>query len=132
VKVVALLDSMWGARTGTAPRAFRINSYNFSGRRLYRLVGLGADLWVTNSCKELQTHATRHGTPDPAWVAENLRWLEPCALLLVCGRVAQQAYRQSGYAAKSQVLEIAHPAARTWTKETMDRIAEEIRSVLGG
>jgi hypothetical protein len=127
MRVVALLESMWG-RGGNAPRAFRISPANFSGKRLYRLVGRNTDLWVTNSCREMQTHANGHGTPDAVWVADNLRLLEPFDVLLVCGRIAQRTYDISAHKTKARVFKIMHPAARTWTNVALDELAKCIRS----
>jgi hypothetical protein len=72
MNIVALLESMWGWRgyseAGDVIRYFRINPDNFSGRRLYSLIGPSHSLLVTNSCRECQRSANDHGTPDPAWV----------------------------------------------------------------
>ena len=65
-------------------------------------------------------------------MGENLKRLEPYALLLVCGRVAQRAYRESGYSGVGRVLEIDHPAARTWTNGAMDKLTQDIAGILGG
>lgn len=160
-RVVAVLETMWdwrqmtsGAGYREAPRYFRINPDNFSGRRLYRLVGPDARLLVTNACRELATSAKGHGTPDPVWLGENLHILDspraafdnvPRAValsaeaelvpridvLLVCGKVAQAAYKACGYVpAKAGVIEMPHPAARAvWTRafidETVARIAQQ-------
>jgi hypothetical protein len=131
-RVVALLESMWGDRPGNpgiAPRAFHINPYNFSGSRLYRMMrGSNGRLLVTNCCKEMQTSAKGHGTPDPAYVAANLAWLKP-DLLLVCGRVAQRTYTASGYLCP--VLLMPHPAARNWTNEALSSINKQILRIVG-
>jgi hypothetical protein len=120
--VVAILDTMWGTRKGSAPRYFRINPLNTSGRRLYALAGQGANLLVTNACRELVTSADVHGRPDPVWLASNLvriqqRWA--IDVILVCGVVAQRAFDQSLYqpAVETSVFRIPHPAARIWTTE---------------
>ncbi len=130
-RIVALLDTMWGVRKTRAPRYFRINPHNHSGRRLYRLVGAECALLVTNCCPIMQTSARDHGVPDATYVAENLRRLEPFALLLVCGAVAQRTYAASGYNSPTgRVLLLKHPAARTWTKTEITEKAELIRSLL--
>ena len=96
-RVVALLDSMWGETERSAPRWFRISPTNFSGRRLYKLLGDNhVDLLVTNCCPIMQVSAHHHGIPDPDYVAENLRRLAPFSLLLVCGQVAQRTYYAAG------------------------------------
>lgn len=124
-KFVAILESMWDWRGMTsgagyqkeeAPRSFRINPDNHSGRRLYKLCGSRANLRVTNACRELQRSPNDHGTPDSAWLKENLKLLEPFDVLLVCGNVAQQTYDVCGYTAL-RVLKVPHPAARMWTRE---------------
>jgi hypothetical protein len=136
--VVAVLDSMWdwrqmtsGAGYKEAPRSFRINPQNFSGRRLYRIVGPKANLLVTNSCRALCGSASHHGTPDAAWLRENLEILAPFELLLVCGKVAQATYAQSGYQF-ARKLELPHPAARMWTNATLDEATEKVSSLLRG
>lgn len=143
IRVVAILETMWDWRQQTsdagyseAPRFFRINPQNFSGRRLYKLIGPNAKLLVTNACRELVSGPQHHGKPDPSWLAENLELIEskhpesaPIDVMLVCGKVAQVTYRQSGYQSKTaRVLQIPHPAARgVWTaryiQETMSNIA---------
>lgn len=128
-KVVALLDSMWGDRAGLAPIAFRINPHNLSGRRLYTLCGADVTLRVTNSCRELQTHANGHGTPDPAYVAENLKRLEPFDLLLVCGAVAKKTYKAAGCTYQNAML-IDHPAARRWSKASIQAVAAAVKKAL--
>jgi len=135
VNVVALLESMWGWRgysdAGDVIRYFRINPENFSGRRLYSLIGPDHSLLVTNSCRECQATANDHGKPDPAWVAENLRFLasEKMDLLLVCGKVAKETYLASGFTFP-RVIFMDHPAARRWTtaalNETRQRIAQTL------
>lgn len=131
MKVVALLESMWDWRSmtgaGEAPRSFRINPENHSGRRLYKLIGEGCDLRVTNSCREVQRSANHHGTPDPAWVHENLTLLQPFGLLLICGKVAQATFKDSCYIAIN-VIEMPHPAARMWSKEMIAKYQAQIRA----
>jgi len=127
--IVAVLETMWGYRSGRAPRWFRINPQNASGRRLYKLIGEENShrLLVTNACRELVTSAKRHGKPDPDWLLENLIRLDP-HLILVCGNVAQKAYKACGYVPlrKSRVLHIAHPAARNWTKKRLREVQRRI------
>lgn len=145
--IVAILETMWDWRgmtssaghTRTAPRYFTINPENHSGRRLYSLIG-GQDihhLSVTNACKELACSAKQHGTPDPAWLRENLDGLmcmvshggNGIDLLLVCGKVAQATYARSGFKMPKgrYVLEIPHPAARfVWTAEKIEEIHMKI------
>jgi len=153
MRVVAILETMWNWRGMTsaagyaeAPRYFRINPQNFSGRRLYKLVGQDARLLVTNACRELVSGPKEHGKPDPAWLAENIRILDGeseklpegvterarIEVLLVCGKVAQQTFRQCGYEPKAaRVIEIPHPAARqVWTRELIDRTAQRIQAGL--
>jgi len=134
LKVAALLDTMWGDREGLAPRYFRINPLNNSGRRLLKICGTNSDLFVTNACRELVTSATQKGTLNPAWVKENLTRLEKAYLghegfdvLLICGKRAQKAFYTSGYVTRKRVIEIMHPAARSWSKKLMESTAREIQ-----
>jgi hypothetical protein len=134
-KIVAVLDSMWDWRRRTtgaghceAPRYFRINPQNFSGKRLYRIAGRDTDLLVTNSCRELCSSANHHGTPDANWLFENLKILEPFDLLLICGKVAQATYALSGYEFERKI-EMPHPAARMWTNAMLDAATERVREL---
>jgi len=136
---------MWDWRQQTsnagyseAPRFFRINPKNYSGRRLYKLIGPDAKLLVTNACRELVTKPSQHGKPDPQWLADNLAEIEtrrpdsaPIHVLLVCGKVAQQTFKDSGYKLKhGKVIEIPHPAARgPWNKEFIEKTARQIQRV---
>jgi hypothetical protein len=135
-KIVAVLESMWdwrqmtsGAGYEEAPRSFRINPQNYSGKRLYRIVGPDADLHVTNACRELCGSANHHGTPDPLWLRENLDILAPFDVLLVCGKVAQATYAQTGHSFE-RVIEIPHPAARRWTQAAIGAAAQRVKDAL--
>lgn len=134
MKIVALLESMWGwggynEPGEEAPRFFRINPDNFSGRRLYRLVG-DANLIVTNSCRIVQQSANHHGIPDTAWVKENLERAnkDGCDLFLVCGKVAKATYEEADLKF-TNVLFIDHPAARRWTRAREMEIAAKIAAI---
>lgn len=135
--VCALLESMWGWRGchdggEEAPRFYRINRENFSGRRLYRICG-DANLIVTNSCRLVQHSASHHGTPDPMWTAKNLvrAAIDGCDLFLICGKVAQETYKATGLQLP-KVIFMDHPAARRWSNATLDamtkRVTEELRA----
>lgn len=133
-KIVAVLDTMWGDRPGRAPRYFRINPYNHTGKRLYKLIGAenAKRLYVTNVCRELVTHASQHGKPDPIWLAENLRRLDP-AVILVCGSVAQKAFDQicpTIWDGNGVEIYMPHPAARCWTKRMLRETERKIRKSL--
>jgi hypothetical protein len=117
IRCAAILDTMWG-NAGRAPRWFVINPSNHSGRRLYWLLD-HESLLVTNACKEQVGHSTIHGTPDPAWLAENLQRVS-YDLLLVCGRIAQMTFAICGYRPICRILEMPHPASRTWTRFRLD------------
>jgi hypothetical protein len=121
-----------------APRFFRINPNNYSGRRLYKICGPKAKLLVTNACRELVSGPNHHGTPDPVWLAENLAEIESrrpdsatIDVLLVCGKVAQKAFIDSRYVLKSsecRVIQIPHPAARgVWTADYIEQIKSQIQ-----
>jgi hypothetical protein len=154
IRVVAILETMWdwrqqtsGAGYAEAPRYFRISPENYSGKRLYKLVGPDAQLLVTNACRELVTGPEKHGKGDPVWLSENLQIMDGVAgvhpggnfetdnrwhidVLLVCGKVAQMTFAQCGYRPKtSRVLEIPHPAARMFW--TMGKIAEISAKIQG-
>jgi len=154
MRVVAILETMWDWRAMTssagyteAPRYFRIHRENYSGRRLYKLVGPNAKLLVTNACRELASGPEKHGRPDPIWLGENLRIIDgvggtlpgggivpdrewpPIDVLLVCGGVAQKTYKACGYTPRAaRVIEIPHPAARmVWTKQFIENTARRIQ-----
>ena len=138
MKIVALLESMWGWRGYNepgeeAPRFFRINPDNFSGRRLYSLCG-DATLIVTNSCRVVQQSANHHGIPDPTWVRENLEKAQGdgCNLFLICGKIARETYEKTGLK-YDNVMFMDHPAARRWTKAGLAEVKakiEDLRSCL--
>ena len=141
VRVTAILETMWNWRGMTsaagyreAPRYFRINAENFSGRRLYKLIGPGGRLLVTNACRELVSGPKHHGKGDPIWLAENLAKLDaggPMDVLLVCGKVAQQTFKDCTYSpVQAHIIEIPHPAARLWTKEKLAATALEIQTAM--
>lgn len=130
-RVVALMDSMWQGYGGQGPRWFRINPHNFSGRRLYALVGRHAGLLVTNCCREMQLSARHHGQPDIQWVADNLQRVAPIEVLLICGRVAQATYAALPCKpAACHVILMKHPAARTWTKKELEIMRRKIARCL--
>lgn len=149
-RVVALLDSMWswaGYNTPgeLAPRFFRINPDNFSGRRLYKLVG-NHDLLVTNCCSIVQQSANHHGKPNVEWVHANLLRAQKFDLLLVCGKVAKATFEEitsipSGATDGIAYIEglnlnlirwyaIDHPAARRWTQEKIEQTRLHIERLL--
>lgn len=135
IRVVAVLETMWDWKAQTssagykqAPRFFRINPRNFSGRRLYKLVGPNAHLLVTESCRELVSAAHKHGTPDPEWLRENLLLLEPFEVLLLCGKVAQQTFLRSEHPTAARIVEMPHPAARAyWTAKNIETTKDFIQ-----
>lgn len=133
-KVVALLESMWGwggynAPGEEAPRFFHINRDNFSGRRLYKLVG-DNDLLVTNCCSIVQRSANHHGEPDLQWTRDNLRMAGKFDLLMVCGKVAKATFEQVREENPPyQILYMDHPAARRWTQAKLIQTMEEIASI---
>ena len=130
MKIVAVLETMWGDPGGRAPRYFRINPENNSGKRLYKLVGKSADLIVTNACPERVASAGKHGTPDPVYLRQNLEELERMGwadLILLAGKVAQKTYELSGFKPHSAVvISMPHPAARRWTADTFSEIKNRI------
>lgn len=140
IKVVAVLDTMWDWRGLTttagyrqAPRFFQINPNNFTGRRLYQLIGSNSKLLVTDACPELVSSPKEHGTPNTKWLRDNLVQLHSLMhgidVILVCGRVAQKTFQQIHLEfTRTEVIEIPHPAARTvWTKAYIEQIHNQIR-----
>jgi len=129
-KYVAVLETIWGSEV--SPRFFRINPYNVSGSRLYRLIE-SRDLWVTNVCRLAGRHARQHGIPDADWLCQNLNLID-CDVLLVCGRIAQATYAQTtGYWKRdARVIRMPHPAARNWTREQFEHYAKLIRNQFDG
>lgn len=153
MNIVALLESMWGWRGYNdageeAPRYFRINAENHSGKRLYRLCD-PHNLLVTNCCRRVQRTANDHGKPDLAWVKENLSYLkqEGMELLLICGRIAQETVSElygsptirlrsgtngnihiPGIPRSIQFICIDHPAARRWSNAKLDSTRELIQN----
>jgi hypothetical protein len=133
--VVAVLDTMWGDRSGPAPRYFQINPNNHSGKRLYKLLDGKAHLLVTNACRRMVNHATKHGKPDPEWLEQNLEHLD-ADLVLVCGSIAKKTLKivaesrlrcmghENGIGRK--FIHIPHPAARCWSKR---RLREAQRAI---
>jgi len=140
--VVAVLDTMWGERQGSAPRFFRINPENTSGRRLYRLVGEDVRLIVTNVCRELVDHSNKHGKPDAGWLYQNIRHITAprfnTQLILVCGQIAQSVFNsilcrfEDEWILRTNLLCLPHPAARIWTEKTIQKQQKRIREALDG
>lgn len=135
-KFLVVLDTMWGVSPGRAPAWFIINPWNHSGRRLYKLTEARVgELWVTNACPLRTDHAKRHGMPNPEWLHHNL-WNMPLHCrrlpLLVCGKVAEQTYRESGYKHLGTVMFMAHPAARNWTRLRLLKAQRIIKKHAGG
>ncbi len=127
---------MWGDFAGQAPRFFKINPKNFSGRRLYSLIGPDSNLLVTNSCKFMVNAAHKHGVPNVEWLTQNLNILHrhrTYDVVLVCGKVAQATYKQCNFTPRlyTRVIEIPHPAARTvWTREYIETVRILIKGQL--
>lgn len=132
-KAVAILQEMWDWRSMSssagyveqAPGYYRINPDNFTGKRLYWFLGepglVVDDLLVTNACPELVTGPTMRGKANKQWVRDNLAELWPFDLLLVCGRVACNTYEQRSAPHPCRIIEMPHPAARTWDRVSLDR-----------
>lgn len=137
-QIIAILETMWDSRipvlnviTRRAPRYFKINPDNHSGRRLYKLIGPDHQLLVTNACRELVRSASQHGKPDPEWLKENLAMLakeHPHRLILVCGKVAQQTFLKAAHELPggTTAMMIPHPAARMWTAAMIAEIGAQI------
>lgn len=125
-RAVAILEEMWqgpehaGKR---APRWFKINPQNKTGSVLYKWT-VGYELLVTNACSQIVANAKGKGTPDYAYLYDNVRRLDPIDLLLVCGKVAQETYDETclGPTGAKRVIYVAHPAARIWTKKQVEYV----------
>lgn len=129
MKVVAILEIMWGERAGRAPRWFSINPDNASGRRLYKWVG-DAELVVTNVCPQMMDSAKGRDTPDPVWLKENLERLRPYDLVLACGSVVAR-HLDPAWCGGARVLWLPHPAFRGWTRSALEVVGVEIRNGAG-
>ncbi len=123
VKIVVVLEVMWGLRGDRPRRWFEINPYNHSGRRLISLVG-HEHFVVTNACPDVVYSATGRGTPSKKWLQANLGFLQPDVLLL-CGNVAQSTFEEF-MAPNAKVLRLMHPAARTWSMESIKKAKRQI------
>ena len=134
MRVLAILQNMWDDRGSvrTAPLKFRINPLNYSGKRLYKLIGEGEDLWVTNASREVSRKASEHKTQiDLKSLVRVL--LEDWDLVLVCGRVAHAAFDQAMTEVPERgtpALKIDHPAARRWSKEKLEVVRSRIQGIL--
>lgn len=124
-RIVVVLAVQWGMPGDVASRWFRINPWNHSGKRLYRLIGHGV-FKVTNACKELVHRASDQGTPDAAWLRSNLKVLRP-DIVLVCGNVAQSTFKRDMVPESALVFRLPHPAARTWTKKQIESWARRLQ-----
>lgn len=146
---LAILETMWDWRAMTsgagyreAPPFFCINPDNFSGRRLYQWTEEEPGcLWCTNVCPELVSGPEHHGTPSVERLAANLqRWrslrkLDGDSLdsrgrgwgYLCCGNVVQDTFDRLAEKPPGRILYVPHPAARTWTKATLEQVGRYIR-----
>jgi hypothetical protein len=126
VRCLAVLETMWGT-PGNADELFPINPGNFTGKRLYWLLGHN-ELLCTNACREQVSGPSEHGTPDPSWLNANLQKLS-YDLLLVCGKVAQATYDRCAYTPACRIIRIPHPAARgCWNKHYLAATQKLIQS----
>jgi hypothetical protein len=142
MRVVALLESYWGYPVGAlAPRWFSINPDNVTGRNLYKMMPPGADLLCMNVHPYIVASANHHGTPDPLYVAWNLRQLDApmwgttrpmIDTLLVCGRIAKETFKRSPYKTYAKILFIKHPAWRAWSNGEFQRVRAEIEATQAG
>jgi hypothetical protein len=130
MRAVAILDVMWDPdKAGRrAPRWFKINPQNHTGRRLYQWLKDKYELLVTNACPQIVNNAQGRGHADSTWLADNLQRLQPIDLLLVCGDTAFHTFDNTGtnigYA--DRVLLLPHPAFRGWSKQGIDLVGNLI------
>lgn len=133
--VAVVLDTMWGwcgREPEQAPRWYRINPENHSGKRLYKLTGLGMrELLVTNICREVVSNPNQYGKPDKVWLRENLGLMD-CSVLLVCGTRARDTFEQLNRVPVEvgRILKISHPAARNWTTAKLDEVSKLIKDAI--
>ena len=133
MNAVVVLDSQWGPLArAIAPRFFTINERNHTGKRLHGwLAAQYPQFVVTNACPGIVDHATKHGTPSKEWLGENMRYLKKRLnpeLVLVCGAVARATYDRADVDG-SRIIELPHPAARTWSKQGIELVANVILDV---
>ena len=133
-KAVVILEVMWDWRNVAgqagyrerAPRHFDINPHNFTGRRLHAWLKDYPGFRTTNACPELVSSAKGRGKPCKEWVRENLAFLAPFDLLLVCGSVAAKTYERAS-ANGARIIHLPHPAARCWHRQGLDFVATTIK-----
>jgi hypothetical protein len=126
--IVVVMAVQWGYPGDRVQRWFRINPANHSGARLIRLIGHG-DFFVTNACRDIVYNASEQGTPDPEWLARNLKALEP-DVVIVCGKVAGSTFHAEMVPTATHIIHIPHPAARMWSKKLMARYTKLLQGVL--
>lgn len=129
MKIVVVLEVMWGMPGDPPRRWFRINPYNHSGRRLINIIGR-SDFIVTNACPDVVYSAKGRGKPDADWLARNLAALKP-DVLLVCGRVAHTTFKYSMVPSSTEVIALPHPAARNWSKAKIVQAQRVIQKAIG-
>lgn len=127
MSVLVVLQNMWGwggYGSSRAPLVFRINPDNFSGRRLYNMLG-DRSFYVTNSSSGCARTAPERLKPDPDFLRKAVA-LRPWKLYVVCGVQATETFklvdRQAPELelARAQVVFMRHPAARTWTRGQLE------------
>jgi hypothetical protein len=141
VLAIALLDSFYTndpRHHGTlAPLWWHPGDSSVSSRNLRKMLPQDGgssswDLLCINSCPYIVQSANHHGRPEPMYVAELLRRLEPFDCLLVCGSIAKNTFRLSPYKGSHPVLFIHHPAWRAWSTVLINEVREAIASVSAG
>lgn len=117
--VVVLLDSFYTSNPRhhgeLAPLWWYPADSSVSSRNLRKMVPPSSDILCINSCPYIVESANHHGVPEPLYVADLLRCLEPFDCLLVCGNVAKQTFKRSPYKGEHPILYIPHPAWRAWS-----------------
>jgi len=117
VEWLVVLDTMWG-NAGDAPRFFKINPENVTGKRLIKLLG-HTNFLVTNVCREQVAYANQHGKPDSKWLQENLA-KGSYTKLLICGKTARECFESLESRPDCETVFISHPADRRWTKAKIE------------
>jgi len=135
VLAIALLDSFYTNdphHHGTpAPLWWHPGDSSVSSRNLRKMLPSSPswDLLCINSCPYIVEGANAHGRPEPMYVAELLRRLEPFDCLLVCGSIAKATFKLSPYKGSHPVLFIHHPAWRAWSTELIGQVQRQLETV---
>jgi hypothetical protein len=127
MKILVILQNMYSGsgRDTKAPLLFKINPYNHSGKRLYKLIE--DDFWVTNSSSILS------GGGAKSYSGIDVKFLQRAIdkfdwdLIIICGNQAKKAFFMCEYLKEARLLFIPHPAARDFPNVLFDKIRRIIK-----